>query len=128
MTHVLVFHDVDVWRQMMTEVCTGEGYVVSVASTVGDALTALRSSPHPLVVVAERDHSSVHPDGPFFHIIHDHPEQYGRHLYIALHAWLLSDDEKWLLESMNVLLLTYPFTVNELLALIEKQAARLPWS
>jgi hypothetical protein len=131
MCDILVFHwDVAI-AQMLQEICTLEGYNVTRTSSVEDrlveeALEALRTAPHPLIVLAERDHSSLYPGGPFFEIIRDHPDLYGRHRYIAIHWWSLSEAEIALLDGLGVPRLQGPFTVDQLLDVLAAAGGQHP--
>lgn len=123
MAHVLVFDDDQAIAEMLTMFFEDEGHVVTKVHTADDALMVLRTSLHPLVAVVERDHSSRHPGGPFFEIVRDQPDLYSQHRYIALHAWQLSDDEKMLMQSLNVPLMGLPFSLDKLLALVAAAVA-----
>lgn len=125
MAHVLVFHDDLAIACLLTEVIEMEGHAVITVHTADDALMVLRTSLHPLVGVVERDRSSRHPGGAFFEIVRDHPDRYGQHRYIALHSWELSEDETTLMRSLNVSWLALPFSVDEVLALVNEAVASL---
>ena len=125
MAHVLVFQDEAMIADMIAEFCEAEGHCVTRASTVEDTLMILRASLHPLIVIAERDHSSLHPDGPFFVTIRDHPEFYAQHRYIAIHWWKLTEDEQALMRELGVPLLHGPFDLYHLLALVDAATASL---
>ena len=124
-THVLVFCDELAIADLFAGVCEDEGYVTSVTNSVEDALAALRSAISPLVVIAERDHSSLHPDGPFFQTIHDHPDLYGRHRYIATHAWEIPKAERQMLDAMGVRVFGVPFPIEHLIRAVNQLAAEL---
>jgi hypothetical protein len=124
MRDILVFHwDVSI-AQMLYEIREMEGYNVTRTSTVEKTLEALRTAPHPLIVLAERDHSSLHPDGPFFEIIRDHPDLYGRHRYFAMHSWSLSEEEIALLDGLGVPRLKVPFPVDQLFVLLAAEGGQ----
>ena len=118
MAHVLVFYDDPSIAMLLTVICEEEGHAVTVVHSVEDALMVLRSSVHPMIALCERHHSSCDPARPFFAIIHDHPDLYGQHRYIAFHSWNLSDDEQALLDGLGVPLLGVPFSVQQLIAAI----------
>src|SRR5215469_11175182 len=118
MHDILVFHDDVAIRDMLYEACTLEGYSVTCTSMVEETLAALRTAPHRLIVLAERDHSSHHPGGPFFEIIRDHPDLYGRHHYIAIHWWQLSEEEA-LLDGLGVPRLKVPLPARQLFEAID---------
>lgn len=124
--HVLVFNDDSVIRRVFTYVCEDAGHTVTAVSTVEDALMVLRTTLHPLVAIVERDHSSRHPETPLFPTIRQHPDLYGQHRYIAVHAWELSDDERATLRAMGVWIMTMPFSVDTLCAYIADAVAALP--
>jgi DNA-binding response OmpR family regulator len=128
MRDILVFHDDICVAKMLYEVCTLDGYTVTRTSMVEETLEALRTAPHRLIVLAERDHSSHHPGGPFFEIIRDHPDLYGRHHYIAIHWWQLSEEEVALLDGLGVPRLKGPFTMQQLFdeieAILERERAQ----
>lgn len=125
MAHILVFQDDPAIACIIAETCEEEGHLVTKASTVEDTLMILRTSLHPLIVIAERDHSSQHPDGPFFVTIRDHPEFYAQHRYIAIHYWKLTEEENTLMNELGVPLVRGPFDVDHLLALVDTAAASL---
>jgi hypothetical protein len=124
MHDILIFHDDVYLAHMMCTACQEEGYKVTCTSTVQETLEALRTAPHSLIVLAERDHSSLHPDGPFFEIIRDHPDLYGRHRYIAMHWLSLSEEEIALLDGLGVPRLEGPFTVERLVDVLEAERER----
>ncbi|MFI5275007.1 MAG: hypothetical protein ACHQ4H_18405, partial [Ktedonobacterales bacterium] len=124
-THVLVFCDEPGIAGLFACVCEDEGYLTSVTDTVDDTLTVLRTSLHPLIVIAERDHSSSHPDGPFFQTIHDHPDLYGRHRYIATHAWEIAKAERQMLDAMGVRVFGVPFPIEQLTRAVDALAEEL---
>src|SRR5215469_14088313 len=99
---------------MLSEVCTLEGYNVARTSTIEKTLEALRTAPHLLIVLAERDHSSLHPDAPFFELIRDHPDLYSQHRYFAMHSWSPSEEEIALLDGLAVPRLKVPFPMQQL--------------
>lgn len=123
--HVLIFHDWYPIAELLAMACEEEGHHITKTDTVEDTLAALQSSPHPLVVVAERDHSSLHPSGPFFHIIHEHPDLYGRHRYIAMHAWKIPEDERGLMDEMGIPLVAVPFDVQAMMQMVKQFASEL---
>lgn len=58
MAHVLVLHDDQLVRELLTLICEEDGHNTTSVSTVADALMVLRASLHPIVAVVERDHTS----------------------------------------------------------------------
>ncbi|GAC1449742.1 MAG: hypothetical protein PVSMB4_08180 [Ktedonobacterales bacterium] len=126
MAHVLVFFDWLALQSTITGVCEQEGYAVTAVSTVEDALMVLRTTLHPLVAIVERDHSSRHPETPLFPTIRQHPDLYGQHRYIAVHAWELSDDERATLRAMGVWIIAMPFSIDTLCEYIAEAVAALP--
>ena len=125
MTHVLVFHDMPQIRELLTVFLEEEGFVVTSAGTMEDALMVLRTSLHPLIAVEERCYSSPQAFSSFFENIRDHPDWYGQHRYIAL-ASPSSGDEEALLRTLNVALLPRPYPIEALLALVAEAAVSFP--
>jgi DNA-binding NtrC family response regulator len=129
MAHVLVYEDDMDIQSLLANVLEEEGYLVTTASTAEDALMILRTSLHPLIVVADGDYSFIPPDGPFFVSIRDHPEYYAQHRYIAIHGRNLTEDEEALMRELGVLLLlSMPFDFDHLFALLRAAATSLAQS
>lgn len=125
MAHVLVFYDDRLVRLLLTEICEMDEHAVTAVDTADDALMVLRTTLHPLVAIVYCGPRSITPQGPFFAIVRDHPELYGQHRYIALRARTLSDDEKALMRSLSVRLLTLPFRSEDLLSALKEEVAAL---
>ena len=123
--HVLIFCDESSIAQFYSAVCDAEGYLTTTTFTVEDTLVALRSSPQPLIVIAEPYRSSTHPDGAFFNTIHDHPDLYGRHRYIATHAGEIPKIERQMLDAMGVRVFGVPFPIEQLIRAVSEFAAEL---
>lgn len=116
--HVLIFDEDPDYAWLLTAICEGEGYTVTVTHTVDDALMVLRTTLHPLIVVTEYDYIILHTDGTFFQTIRDHPDLYGQHRYITLHWRTLSGEEVALLDGVSVLRISRPFQWQELIAIL----------
>lgn len=126
MRHTLVFAGDTGIRQMLTIVLEEEGYAVTRVLTADDALMTLRSALHPIVTLVQLDYLTEPSTMSFFERVHDDPDRYGQHRYIATSSWLHSQEELDLLAELGVPLLPAPFTLEQLMQLVAEAFASLP--
>lgn len=124
--HVLVFSDNQNIVYMLEAILEEEGYVVTSASSMDDALMVLRTSLHPLVVLVEHSVRLKSLVGAFFGAVRSHPEWYGQHRYLAICPYSLPADVEDLLETLHVRQLHIPFNIDpDLLPLVAEAAASI---
>ena len=126
MRHALVFAGDNGLRSLLATVLEEEGYAVTRVMTTDDALMTLRSALHPIVTLVQLDYLTEPSTMSFFERVHDDPDRYGQHRYMAISAWYHSQDELDLLAGLGVPLLPAPFTLEQLIQLVERAFASLP--
>jgi CheY-like chemotaxis protein len=126
MVHVLVVDDDPAIRKMITEVLTLEGYIVVGGAADGrEALKALRASPHPLVVIT--DNTMPFMSGlEMLETVAQDPVLATRHVYVMATPRLRTGEDADVLKRLHVPVVQSPFTVDQIVSVIEAAAKRLP--
>lgn len=125
--HVLVADDEEDLRATLRTLLEGEGYAVSEAGDGAAALTAIRTSTEPMVVLLDLLMPVMSGDAVLAAVAAD-PILAARDAYV-----LLTADSRPLLAplaqviaALNVQIVAKPFDIDVLLAVVAQAAARLP--
>jgi CheY-like chemotaxis protein len=127
MATVLIVEDDDVIRATMRMVLEDEGYAVYEAHDGQPALTYLRTSPQPLVVLLDLNMPGLDGEGVLRAVARD-ASLTDRHAFVlvtAKHGRTLPLTFINLLSELHVPILAKPFDLDELLAAVRQAELRL---